>query len=133
MRDLIASIFVGVAVVMYLLWVVGSPLTGMDSVRVTGAVVLALGFAVSATAVVPTFGELLRGNKVYLTVTSVIGLGALVAGILMLVGANGAALATVMGCMVTLWLITTIHHSMLPRITPEATSTKEMTRPAATV
>jgi hypothetical protein len=38
----------------------------MSSARVTGAAVLALGFAASASAVVPGFAQLLHGSKTYL-------------------------------------------------------------------
>ena len=46
----------------------------MSGTRATGTVILALGFAAAATAVVPGFGQLLHGNKIYMTVTSLIGL-----------------------------------------------------------
>jgi len=42
-------------------------------------VVLSLGFVASASAVVPGFDELMHGNKVYLVVTSLIGLVAFAA------------------------------------------------------
>jgi hypothetical protein len=48
----------------------------MSSTRITRVAVLALGFAASASAVVPTFGQLLHGNKTYLAITSPIGLAA---------------------------------------------------------
>jgi hypothetical protein len=53
--------------------------------------VLALGFAASASAVVPTFSQLLHGSKTYLSITSLIGLAALAAGVQMLITASGAA------------------------------------------
>ena len=86
--------------------------------RATGIVILALGFAASATAVVPGFGQLLHGNKIYMTVTSLIGLIALIGGVLMLVAESDAGLAVVMGAMVVLWLIATIHHSLLAKTAP---------------
>jgi hypothetical protein len=45
-----------------LLWAIDSTLPGMSSTRATGVAVLALGFAASASAVVPAFGQLLHGN-----------------------------------------------------------------------
>ena len=91
----------------------------MSGTRATGIVILALGFAASsATAVVPGFGQMLHGNKIYMTVTSLIGLIALIGGVLMLVAESDAGLAVVMGAMVLLWLIATIHHSLLAKTAP---------------
>jgi len=117
-RDVIATSLVAIAGVLYLLWVTGSAPPGMSGMRATGIVILALGFAASATAVVPGFGELLHGNKVYMTVTSVIGLGAAIGGLLMLVAESDAGLAVVMAAMFVLWLIATIHHTLLARTAP---------------
>jgi hypothetical protein len=112
-RDRIATGLVACAVIVYTLWATGLTLPGMDSLRVTGLVVLGLGFAASASAVVPGFGELLHGSKLYLLVTSLIGLLAFVAGIVMLVAASEVALGMVMAAMVVLWMIATVHHTVL--------------------
>ena len=103
--------------VIYLLWLLDAVPSGISDVRATGAVILALGFAASAAAVVPTFGQLLHGNKAYLAVTSVLGLVALIAGVVMLVGSSTTALAVVMLAMLAMWLIATIHHSLLATTT----------------
>jgi len=134
-RDLVATGLVAAAGVIYLLWLLDSVPTAMSGVRVTGAVILALGFAASATAVVPTFGELLHGNKVYLAVTSLLGLVALIAGVVMLVGSSQTALAVVMVAMVTMWLIATIHHSLLAKTTGPKTAHRagKAERPKVTV
>ncbi len=110
-RDLIATALVAGASVLYLLWAIGA----MSDARATGAVVLVLGFAASASAVVPNFDQLLRGNKVYLAVTSLIGLVALIGGGVMLLDASGTGLTVVMAAMGALWLIATIHHGLLAR------------------
>lgn len=114
-RDIVATALVAIAAVAYVLWAVGSALPGMSSVRVTGGVILALGFAASAIAVVPAFDQLLHGNKAYLTVTSLIGLAALAAGIVMLVAASSASLAVVVAAIGVLWLMATVRHSLLAR------------------
>ena len=114
-RDLIATGLVAVAGLVYLLWAIGSAPPGMSSTRVTGAAVLALGFAASASAVVPGFGQLLHGNTAYLAITSLIGLAAFAAGMQMLITASGAGLTVVMAAMAVLWLIATIHHSLLAK------------------
>ena len=118
-RDVIATVLVAVAGILYLLWVNGSSPPLMSGLRATGVVILVLGFAASATAVVPGFDELLHGNKMYMTVTSLIGVVALVGGVLMLVSESEAGLATVMAAMMLLWLTATIHHSLLTRSAPQ--------------
>jgi len=111
----IATALVAVAAVVYFLWRAGSPLPGLSGIRTTGAVVLTLGFLASASAVVPTFVDLLHGGKTYLVVTSVMGLVAAVAGVQVLVSSSEASLAVLMAVMIALWLVTTIHHSLLAR------------------
>ena len=134
-RDLVATGLVAAAGVIYLLWLLDSVPTVMSGIRVTGAVILALGFMASATAVVPTFGQLLHGNKAYLAVTSLIGLLALIAGAVMLVGSSHAALAVVMFAMITMWMIATIHHSLLAKtpVPPSLAQVGETARPRTTV
>ncbi len=112
-RDIIATGLVAVAGLLYALWAVDSALPGMTSARATGVAILALGFAASASAVVPGFGQLLHGNKAYLVITSLMGLAALAAGVQVLVTASGAGLTIVMAAMAVLWLIATVHHSLL--------------------
>jgi hypothetical protein len=114
-RDIIATCLVAAAGLLYLLWAIGSALPGMSSTRATGVAILALGFAASASAVVPSFGQLLHGNKTYLVITSLIGLAATAAGVQMLIAASGAGLTVVMAAMAVLWLIATIHHSLLAK------------------
>ena len=118
-RDLIATALVAIAGVLYGLWASGV----WSSVRATGIVVLALGFVASASAVVPGFEQLLRGNRAYLAVTSLLGLVAFAAGISMLVAASGTALTALVVAMGVLWLIATVHHTMLARRVPVAEPT----------
>ena len=117
-RDLIATGLVAVAVLLYLMWAFDAALPGMKGVRASGLAVLALGFAASASAVVPTFLVLLHGNKAYLAVTTLIGSIAVIGGIAALISASGAGLSVVIVAMVLLWIIVTIHHSLLAKRTP---------------
>lgn len=121
MRDIAATAAVAVAGALYGLWVVGSALPGMSSVRMTGIAVLALGFVASASAVVPGFEQLLRGNRTYLAVSTLLGLAALGGGVWMLAGPSEVGLALLVGAMGMLWLLSTIHHVMLASATPGAT------------
>jgi len=112
-RDLIATCLVAAAVLLYVLWLVDAALAVMDSTRTTGLVILGLGFAASATAVVPGFDQLLHGNKAYLAAVSLLGLVAFVAGVVMLWSAGNAALTVLMATMVVLWIIATTHHTLV--------------------
>jgi hypothetical protein len=117
-KDIIATILVGVAGVLYVLWATESALPGMSGPRATGMVILGLGFAASASAVVPGFEDLLHGSKAYLAVTSLLGLLAFAAGVQLLVTASEVALGAVMAAMVVLWLIATVHHSLRAEAAP---------------
>lgn len=126
--DMVASSAVVVAVVLYLMWLADAALFGM-STRGTGLVILGLGFAASATAVVPGFVGLMHGNKVYLGVTSVLGLVALAAGVVTLWSAVSTALAVLTGTLVLLWAISTTHHVLLAKaeVCPECGGSVEET------
>jgi hypothetical protein len=129
-RDIIATGIVAAAALLYLLWAIDSTLPGMNSTRVTGVAVLTLGFAASASAVVPTFDQLIHGNKTYLAVTSLIGLVGVIAGVQMLVTGSGTSLGVVMAAMAVLWLIATIHHSLLTKtgVPPQQINAPHSTR-----
>ena len=83
-KDIIATSAVALAVVLYVLWLADATVLGMSSTRVTGLAVLVLGFVASAVAVVPSFDQLIHGNRLYLAATSVLGVAALAAGVVML-------------------------------------------------
>jgi hypothetical protein len=113
-KDVVATGAVAVAVALYLLWLADVDVLG-TSTRIVGLVVLLLGFVASASAVVPGFTGLLHGSKVYLAVTSLLGLAALAAGIVTLWSASPTALAVLVGALVLLWAISTAHHVALAR------------------
>jgi hypothetical protein len=112
-KDLTATGMVGAALALYLLWAAGARAPGLHSTRSTGAVIVLLGFVASAFAVVPTFLQLLHGNKMYLSLTSLIGGVAFIAGIQVLRASSGIALTVVMAAMVVLWAMATAHHNHL--------------------
>ncbi len=114
-RDAIATALVGAALLLYLLRAGGHTLPAMSGTRVTGTAILVLGFVASASAVVPSFDQLLHGNKTYLATTSLIGAVAAAAGVQMLLTSSAAGLAVVMTAMIVLWLIATVHHGLLAR------------------
>jgi hypothetical protein len=108
-RDLVASALVAVAGLAYVLWASDV----VSSVRVAGIVMLVCGFAASASAVVPGFDALVHGNKTYLVVTSLIGVVAVVGGVAVVVAASETGLSLVLGAIVALWAIATVHHALL--------------------
>lgn len=109
-RDMIATGLVFAAVVLWALWLADASPPGLASVRATTAAVLALGFIASAAAVVPTFIQLLHGDKLYLVITSGLGVVALAGGVLALTTGSAAGLLVVVVSTVVLWLIATLHH-----------------------
>lgn len=109
-RDWLATVFVGVGTVLYVLWLAGVEVAGP---RVLAGVILVLGLAASVTAVVYGVGAgLLQASKVYLVGASVFGLAALVAGVMALVEINEPMLAVLVIANVALWLMSTIRHGM---------------------
>jgi hypothetical protein len=112
-RDIIATVLVAAAGTLYLLNAAEVVLPGTGGTRATAAIILALGFAASASAVVPGAEELLHGSKSYLVAASVMGVVALLAGVLTLVDAGDTALAVLMAATAVLWLMATIRHAVL--------------------
>lgn len=118
--DVFASIAVGVAVAVYLLWLANASVPGLGSVRAVGAVVLALGWLASAVAVVPNFDELIHSSRLYLGVTGVLGITAVVAGVIVLVDASEPMLALLVSVTVAMWVLATIRHTLAARHAEQA-------------
>ena len=74
-------------------------------------IVLALGFLASALAVVPAFGTLIGGSKVYLATASLIGVVALGAGVLTIVDGTDTTLALLVLSTLVLWGLATVRHA----------------------
>jgi hypothetical protein len=113
-RDGLATVFVVAAVLVYALWLADVEIFGLSSTRSVGIVVMVLGLAASVTAVVYGVGAgLLKASKVYLAVTSAVGLAALVAGIAVLVNEDEPMLATLVIATAVLWLMATVRHVLI--------------------
>jgi hypothetical protein len=116
-RDGLATVFVAAAAAVYVPWVTGAALTGW-SVRVTAAVVFALGWAACMTdqkQMAVVYGATREGRRppaAYAVLVSAIGALALVAGVLALVTGSAALLATLAASMAGLWLIATVRHAV---------------------
>lgn len=109
-RDGLATVFVGAGAALYVLW-----LSGVDvgDVRIVAGAVLGTGLVASVTAVVYGVGAgLLRVPKTYLVVASVLGLAALVGGIIAIVALDEAMLAMLVASTVALWAMSTVRHAV---------------------
>jgi len=114
-RDVIASLLVGSGALVFALWLAGLGPEGIAGVRLATAIVLALGFVASASAVVPGFAELLHGSKTYVVITSLIGLGALAAGVAALVDGRELMLELLVAATLVLWAMSTVRHASASR------------------
>lgn len=114
-RDLIATVLVAAAGILYLLWAADTAPPGLSGTRATGMAVLGLGFIASASAVVPGFDDLIHHHRGYLAITSLIGLVAFGARIEVLLDSSGAALGVLIVTTLVLWVIATAHHVLLAR------------------
>jgi hypothetical protein len=110
-RDGVASVLVWVAVVAYVVWLVVADTSAAPGVRAMAAAVLVLGVGASATAVVPGFGDLIHGSRVYLVFASLLGLVALAAGAGALVGADTTMLAALVIATVAMWVMASVRHA----------------------
>lgn len=119
-RDGLATVFVAAAAAVYVPWVTGAALTGW-SVRVTAAVVFALGWAACMAdqkQMALVYGVTREGWRLptaYAVLVSALGALALVAGVIALVTGSAALLATLAASMAGLWLIATASHVAAPR------------------
>jgi hypothetical protein len=111
-REILASACVGAGMLIYVLWLLGAGWFETAGVRVIAAGVLAFGFVASASAVVPGFGGLLHGSKAYLAGASLLGAGALVAGLCALLGSSSLALGLLVGADLLLWAGSTTRHAL---------------------
>lgn len=116
-RDVLATLFVAAAAVLYGTWVTGAALTGL-STRVIAVVVFGLGWAACVTdqkEMAVVFGAdrtSPRPPAAYAVITSAAGALVLVTGIITLVTASATALAMLVASTAALWLIATARHTL---------------------
>ena len=118
--DVFATFAVGVGVLVYLFWLDEPAVPGFRSARAVGALVLGLGWLASAVAVVPNVGELIHGSRIYLAVTSLLGVAALTSGVIVLVSADEAMLAVLVLTTAAMWLLATVRHTRAARRAEQA-------------
>ena len=115
-KDMLATVFVGAAVVLYLLSQGDATVAGLSGPRAPAVAILALGVggcysARSRMQDVYGAGDRQGPPLLYVVVISVLGGVTLVAGIVALFGGGSAALATLTAGMVVLWALSTIRHA----------------------
>jgi len=113
-KDRIASALVGAGALAWALWSLGLGPQGAAGARGVTGIILGLGFAASASAVVPGFDRLIHGSKAYLAGASLLGAGALAAGVAALLTGGELALGLLVAATLTLWAVTTARHSTAP-------------------
>ena len=115
MRDRIATIFVAIGTLVYVLWFTGY-LGGLTPGMVA-LIVLALGVVASASAVVPGFAALLAGSRLYLALASLGGFLALMCGAITIARATEETLAILVLATIGLWAAATVRHGIGRRST----------------
>jgi hypothetical protein len=114
-RDLIATLFVLVATLSYVLWLQNGAATAVSS-RVVGATIFGLGFAAcvaNAEGLMAVFGAdpaQRRASTAYVVLASVLGTTALVFGIMAMVGGGETMLLALVASILGLWAVSTIRH-----------------------
>jgi hypothetical protein len=126
-KDGLATVFVGAAVVLYMLSQGGNTVAGLSGPRALTVAIFGLGIAGCYTAksqMEAMYGVSGRPRPplLYVVLVSVLGGVALVAGIVAFSGGRTAALATLTASMAGLWALATTRHST-SRSTPEAIRT----------
>ena len=118
-----ATLFVMAAVVLWAVWETGAAFGGV-STRVVAAGVLALGYAACMTdqprmPAVYGVGGPRRVPIAYVVVASILGGGALVVGVITLVGGSEAMLVVLVAAILALWLVSTARHAISDDEQPE--------------
>jgi hypothetical protein len=112
-KDAVSTGFMAVIVAAYVAFLNGTSFWLISSARGTAIAVLVLGMVGGCAMSEP--GNLYAGPRsatrlTLLTVTSLLGVTALAAGIIVLVTASTAALAVLVGATLALWLEATLRH-----------------------
>ncbi len=110
-RDRIATVLVGAATLLAIGWFADVlDLGSVDLAWITVAV-LALGVPPSAMAVVPGFAGLIHGSRLYLLVSSALGLVATAAALATIANRTEETFVALVALTVILWAGATLRHS----------------------
>ena len=115
-RDVFATVLIGIAVLVYMAWAAGVAIPWVADVKPVALLVLLLGVAASASAVVPGWDELVHEWRLYFAAASVAGLVAVIAGVWAIVAGEPAALGLMVLMTVVLWAMSTSRHIRVHRL-----------------
>jgi hypothetical protein len=109
-RDLLATVLVGAAIVLYGAWLIGMEMPWFTDPGAIAVGILVLGIGASMSAVVPGFAELLHGSRSYLAAASLLGLVAFAAGLWAIWAQDPIGLAVLVAATLLLWAVSTWRH-----------------------
>ena len=113
-KDGLATVFVGLAVVLFVVWSAGAAVSGISGRGLVVAILL-LGIAgcYTARSQFETFYGV-NGTTLpplaYVVLVSVVGALATVAGIVAVIGGGTVAVTTLLLAMVVMWILATVRH-----------------------
>ena len=113
-KDGLATVFVGLAVVLFVVWSAGAAVSGISGRGLVVAILL-LGIAgcYTARSQFETFygvNGTTRPPLAYVVLVSVVGALATVAGIVAVIGGGTVAVTTLLLAMVVMWILATVRH-----------------------
>jgi hypothetical protein len=113
-KDGLATVFVGLAVVLFVVWSAGAAVSGISGRGLVVAILL-LGIAgcYTARSQFETFygvNGTTRATLAYVVLVSVVGALATVAGIVAVIGGGTVAVTTLLLAMVVMWILATVRH-----------------------
>ena len=113
-KDGLATVFVGLAVVLFVVWSAGAAVSGISGRGLVVAILL-LGIAgcYTARSQFETFygvNGTTRAPLAYVVLVSVVGALATVAGIVAVIGGGTVAVTTLLLAMVVMWILATVRH-----------------------
>jgi len=113
-KDGLATVFVGLAVVLFVVWSAGAAVSGISGRGLVVAILL-LGIAgcYTARSQFETFygvNGTTRAPLAYVVLVSVVGALATVAGIVAVIGGGTVAVTTLWLAMVVMWILATVRH-----------------------
>lgn len=111
-KDAVSTVFMAAIVVIYIAFLNSTTAWLISSARGTAAAVLVLGIVGGCG--LGSAGQEYRDKRAwaYTTLTSVLGLTALAAGVIALITASTVALAVLVAATLALWLAATIRHAL---------------------
>ncbi|GIH96298.1 hypothetical protein ACFFMN_39255 [Planobispora siamensis] len=135
-KDAVATVVAGVIVAVYVAFLQGVDMAIISSVRGVATTILVLGFV--GGCALSSADELYAGRRTPMTqlftaVASLLGVTALVAGIIALAAESEVALAVLFAATIALWFVSTLRHALrAPAAAPAGRDVHEVIEPERT-